>query len=118
MLLSKTKLENIQLVHSTIRGLLINFSRYPQDRNLILNTLKSIGENHFVEIEFIIEDLLVLDSKFLSREANIQDICYIGIMIACFNAAHKYVFCPPHLPTSHFALMFRRPDLTTIPMLS
>eukprot|EP01103_Thecamoeba_quadrilineata_P007379 TRINITY_DN17265_c0_g1_i1.p1 TRINITY_DN17265_c0_g1~~TRINITY_DN17265_c0_g1_i1.p1 ORF type:complete len:623 (-),score=90.87 TRINITY_DN17265_c0_g1_i1:19-1887(-) len=101
-LLSSISLSNAQCVYATIHALLVNLQRYPEDLYSIFSCFKNIGANHKSFTEFLVEDLLRIDPKFLSTEPNVDDQAYIGILIVISNAAVANLNIIPLLPTFTF----------------
>ena len=86
-LLQSIRFCNIQCTHGTIQALLANYRRTPQDLTEIFFALHGIGRNHANFVEYLVEDLLKLDHKFIAIEAKVTDIHYISFLIVICSAA-------------------------------
>eukprot|EP01119_Soliformovum_irregulare_P018108 TRINITY_DN5496_c0_g1_i3.p1 TRINITY_DN5496_c0_g1~~TRINITY_DN5496_c0_g1_i3.p1 ORF type:complete len:936 (-),score=298.92 TRINITY_DN5496_c0_g1_i3:291-2894(-) len=105
-LLKTTVMTSITCLHATTSALLANLTRYPKDVDTTFEALKSLGERHSSYTEFIIEDLLRIDSRFLTQEYHPDDVYFIGVLIVILNASTinksilallpKYIFRHTH----------------------
>jgi integrator complex subunit 4 len=97
-LLKVASVSNITCLHATIQALLSNISRYPQDVDSTFACLKCVGARHGTftgnvntilsnSLEFLIEELLHIDPRFMTVEPHPDDIPYNGVFITICNAA-------------------------------
>lgn len=72
-LLSITHVLNATCLHATIRALLANMSKYPQDLPSVYKCVKHLALNHALMLEFLVEELLRLERFMLTIEPKIED---------------------------------------------
>jgi integrator complex subunit 4 len=73
-LLKVAPLANITCLHATIQALLSTMQRYPYDTDDTFSCLKFVGERHGNFCEFLLEDLLHIDSRFMTVEPHPDDL--------------------------------------------
>eukprot|EP00026_Physarum_polycephalum_P002165 Phypoly_transcript_02170.p1 GENE.Phypoly_transcript_02170~~Phypoly_transcript_02170.p1 ORF type:complete len:966 (+),score=91.89 Phypoly_transcript_02170:35-2932(+) len=113
-LLGHTKLSNITCLHASVQALIHNMIKYPQDRESIMLCLRELGKRHPSFTEFIVEDLLHIDPRFISVEPNMDDLSYNCMMVVLLNSA-KFnrtilALLPPYCRTHYHFLKDRFPD--------
>ncbi|ESN98447.1 hypothetical protein HELRODRAFT_101627 [Helobdella robusta] len=77
---------------SLVMSLLDNLTRYPEDRVSVWRVMKSLGENHPSLTLSLLPSLLSVHLYFETREHELDDPSYIGVLLMVSNAA-------PHCPT-------------------
>lgn len=50
-------------------------------------SLQHIGKEHGTFVEYLIEELLEIDTRFMSQERHLDDLLYIGVVIVISNAS-------------------------------
>lgn len=68
---------------------LINLSRYPEDKLSIFNCFKSLGRNHPRFVFLLVNELLAVHPYLKLPEQSIIDDQYIATLILIFNAASE-----------------------------
>lgn len=88
-LMAATKCPNAECLHETIKSLLQNMNRYPEDRLSIYQCLKGLGVHHGQFVELLVEPLLGMlhvDLRFLGAELHMEDSTYVALAIVILNA--------------------------------
>lgn len=115
-LLRSTKLATVWALKRSIEVLSQNLKKYPDDIDMIFACLKSLGEQYSSFTENIVYELLQLDTRFLPREANVNDSEYIGKMIVILNAIVKnrkiISMLPPYAKSHYIYMRDKWPDYT------
>ncbi|KAF6036687.1 INTS4 [Bugula neritina] len=76
-------------LRDVILALLDNMRRYPVDKQSIWRVMKGIGLRHSGLMSPLIPELLSVDPHFDMPEPNMDDDCYVAVMIAVYNSASK-----------------------------
>ncbi|XP_067948883.1 integrator complex subunit 4-like isoform X1 [Watersipora subatra] len=87
-------------LRSMILSLLENMRKYPIDKLSIWRAMKDLGYKHPGFISLLLPELLSIDPHFEMPEPNMDDDCYVAVMLAVFNAASQesgiITLFPPH----------------------
>ena len=76
-------------LQNVISKLLENIKRYPQDKRSILLTFKSLGLKHSDLTLPLVTQLLEIHPFFDTAEPDVEDPCYLCILVLVFNAAQQ-----------------------------
>ena len=102
-------------LQNVITKLLENIKRYPQDKRSILLTFKSLGLKHADIALPLVTQLLEIHPFFDTAEPDVEDPCYLCILVLIFNAAQKSPTLKPlldHHTKRHFNyLIYTYPHL-------
>lgn len=88
-MLSDVHLTSPYSLRRCIETILINLSRYPQDRLSIFECFKSLGQNHGDYVYMLVNELLAVHPYLKLSEQSLIDDNYIGTLIIVFNACSK-----------------------------
>ena len=92
-------------LQNVIAKLLENIKRYPQDKRSILLTFKSLGRKHSDLTLPLVTQLLEIHPFFDTAEPDVEDPCYLCILVLVFNAAQQSPTIKPlldHHTKRHF----------------
>lgn len=86
-MLSRVNLSSARSLRRCIESVLINLSRYPQDKQSILNCFKLLGANHSCLIASLVNELLAVHPYLKLPEQSLIDDNYLATLVLIFNAA-------------------------------
>lgn len=92
-------------LQNVINKLLENIKRYPQDKRSILLTFKSLGLKHANLTLPLVTQLLEIHPFFDTAEPDVEDPCYLCILVLVYNAAQQSPTLKPlldHHTKRHF----------------
>ena len=98
-------------LQNVIAKLLENIKRYPQDKRSILMTFKSLGVKHSDLTLPLVTQLLEIHPFFDTAEPDVEDPCYLCILVLVFNAAQQSPTIKPlldHHTKRHFNYLIHR----------
>lgn len=80
--------------------------------------MRDLGANHPASISLLLPELLSLDPHFELPEPNMDDDCYVAVMIAVYNAAFResslITLFPPHTQRHYRLHRSRFPHLVPV----
>eukprot|EP01091_Cochliopodium_minus_P011548 TRINITY_DN3302_c0_g1_i1.p1 TRINITY_DN3302_c0_g1~~TRINITY_DN3302_c0_g1_i1.p1 ORF type:complete len:1024 (+),score=285.45 TRINITY_DN3302_c0_g1_i1:266-3073(+) len=71
----------------TVTSMLDSIKRYPEDQNSVFESLVKMGRLHGNFTQFVLEDLLQIDTKFMLTEKHVHDQTYVGYLVLILNSA-------------------------------
>lgn len=88
-MLSDVKLTSPYSLRRCIETILLNLSRYPQDKMSIFSCFKSLGQNNYEFVYKLVNELLAVHPYLKLSEQSLIDENYIGTLIIIYNASIK-----------------------------
>eukprot|EP00002_Diphylleia_rotans_P012220 TRINITY_DN238_c0_g6_i1.p1 TRINITY_DN238_c0_g6~~TRINITY_DN238_c0_g6_i1.p1 ORF type:complete len:921 (-),score=202.65 TRINITY_DN238_c0_g6_i1:2125-4887(-) len=101
-LLGCIHLANTNSLHASVKALHANIRKYPQDTMEIYRCFKLLGKHHGSFSELLVEELLGVDSTFLTQEPKVDDAVYTATLIMYMNASESNPNILPLLPKYAF----------------
>jgi len=86
-MLGVARITSSELIPSFIKELLASMSRYPEDQLSIYQCFREFGSAHGEYIEKFIPKFFKMESSYISKEINQNDLGHIGNLILAFNAS-------------------------------
>ena len=106
-------------LQNVIAKLLENIKRYPQDRRSILLTFRTLGLKHAELTLPLVTQLLEIHPFFDTAEPDVEDPCYLCILVLVYNASNRSPTLRPlldHHTKRHFNyLIHTHPNLAKDP---
>eukprot|EP00698_Gefionella_okellyi_P020826 TRINITY_DN6619_c0_g1_i1.p1 TRINITY_DN6619_c0_g1~~TRINITY_DN6619_c0_g1_i1.p1 ORF type:complete len:788 (+),score=179.67 TRINITY_DN6619_c0_g1_i1:42-2366(+) len=120
--LGATRLSSTSAVHQAILALIAAIKRCPSDESTILQALRDLGRRHAAMCEFLTNEVLKIDTNFMTAELTLDDMEYFCGLIVIGNAAtvnaHIEAILPAHIQRHLLEVNRRHPHLMTDPLQS
>lgn len=88
-MLASVNISSPRSLRRCIESVIVNLSRYPQDKLSIFNCFKSLGQNNADYVSSLVYELLAVHPYLKLPEQSLIDDNYLATLILIFNAASR-----------------------------